>query len=256
MSFAAIPEARAQDTATLPTQNVSITLSDAPVRTALDGLFKSTSLNYTIDPNVQENVTVTLHNVPFEVALKTILRSSTPELRYSVSDGVYKIYAPAADQANQSAATAGTPQTGYPGATGTTGGGPNIGYGPGANTGLNASTTDTKQLVLIKLTYAPGQLLNAVIGPVQIIAAATLHSWSRDIYRKRIIRRQRRPWGRPFRRRHQRRRCQQRRSRRRLRSTNSTVVKPAATIERRQASLRQLFKLFAIHNNAVLPPAS
>ena len=168
VSFAAAPAARAQDTATLPTQNVSITLSDAPVRTALDGLFKSTSLNYTIDPNIQENVTVTLHNVPFEVALKTILRSSTPELRYSVSDGVYKIYAPAADQANQSIPSAGTPQTGYPGANGITGG-PNIGYGPGANTGLNASTTDTKQLVLIKLTYAPGQLLNAVIGPVQII---------------------------------------------------------------------------------------
>ncbi len=170
VSFAASPAARAQDTATLPTQNVSITLSDAPVRTALDGLFKSTNLNYTIDPNIQEDVTVTLHNVPFETALKTILRSSTPELRYSVSDGVYKIYAPAADQANQSIPSAGTPQTGYPGASGTTGGGPNIGYGPNANTGLNASTTDTKQLVLIKLTYAPGALLNAVVGPVQIIA--------------------------------------------------------------------------------------
>ena len=166
ISLAAAPAALAQDTATLPTQNVAITLSNAPVRVALDALFKSTNLNYTIDPNIQESVTVSLRNVPFDVALRAILHSSTPMLQYTVTDGVYKISQPSADQSSQS-------QASVPDATSFGGGpsaqGPQVGIGPNANVGPNASTSDTKQLALIYLTYAPGLLLQAVVGPVQII---------------------------------------------------------------------------------------
>lgn len=80
----------AQDAA-LPTQEVNITLNQAPVRTALDTLFKSAGLNYTIDPTVTGLVTVSLRAIPFDVALRSILRASDPPLSYTVEDGIYNI---------------------------------------------------------------------------------------------------------------------------------------------------------------------
>jgi len=80
----------AQNTA-LPTQEVSITLNQAPVAKALDTLFKSAGLNYTIDPTVTGLVTVSLRAIPFDVALRSILRASDPPLSYTVEDGVYNI---------------------------------------------------------------------------------------------------------------------------------------------------------------------
>jgi type II secretory pathway component HofQ len=86
----AVP-ANAQD-ATLPTKEVNITLNQAPVRTALDTLFKSVGLNYTIDPSVTGLVTVSLRAIPFDVALRSILRSSEPPLAFTVEDGIYNIH--------------------------------------------------------------------------------------------------------------------------------------------------------------------
>jgi type II secretory pathway component HofQ len=78
--------------ATLPTNEVNITLNQAPVRTALDTLFKSASLNYTIDPSVNGLVTVSLRAIPFDVALRSILRSADPPLAYTITDGVYNVH--------------------------------------------------------------------------------------------------------------------------------------------------------------------
>lgn len=100
--------ARAQDASALPTQLVSISLSNAPVRVALDALFKSANLNYTIDPSITQNVTVNLVHIPFDVALRSILRSTNPPLQYTVKDGVYNISQPS--QAQQSVVAPQTPQ--------------------------------------------------------------------------------------------------------------------------------------------------
>ncbi|MBL8068324.1 MAG: hypothetical protein JNM28_07725 [Armatimonadetes bacterium] len=52
----------------------SIELDQADIRDALKVLFRSTSLNYTVAPDVQGVVTVSLKNVPFKTALRGILQ--------------------------------------------------------------------------------------------------------------------------------------------------------------------------------------
>ncbi|MFM9872076.1 MAG: hypothetical protein ACKVQS_01270 [Fimbriimonadaceae bacterium] len=51
----------------------SIELDQADIRDALKVLFRSTSLNYTVAPDVQGVITVSLKNVPFKTALRGIL---------------------------------------------------------------------------------------------------------------------------------------------------------------------------------------
>jgi uncharacterized membrane protein YgcG len=51
----------------------SIELDQADIRDALKVLFRSTSLNYTVAPDVQGAVTVSIKNVPFKTALRGIL---------------------------------------------------------------------------------------------------------------------------------------------------------------------------------------
>ncbi len=143
------PAVRAQDAGNLPTKPVTITLSESPVRVALDALFKSAGLNYTIDPAITSNVTVNLKDVPFDVALHAILRGTTPPLQYTVVDGIYQIKMPVAE-----APAAAVPTTPAPAS--------------GDNSGGQQSS-DSKQAVVIYLNYINGALLNTVVGPVTII---------------------------------------------------------------------------------------
>ena len=82
----AVGLASADDNA-MPTKPVSVTLTDAPVRTALTMLFKGVNANYTIDPSVKGTVTVNLQNVPFNVALRAVLKACSPPLQSSVGVG-------------------------------------------------------------------------------------------------------------------------------------------------------------------------
>jgi hypothetical protein len=145
-AFALLPASpvHAQGVATLPTKEVNITLNQAPVRTALDTLFKSAGLNYTIDPSVTGLVTVSLRAVPFDVALRSILRSSDPPLTFTVDDGVYDI-TPRNDQ--NIVVNGGLGETGT-GATAPT------------TTADTGETPDTAtQVVPLKLNYANALLL-------------------------------------------------------------------------------------------------
>jgi type II secretory pathway component GspD/PulD (secretin) len=157
----------AQDSSALPTQSVSVSLSNAPVREALDALFKSAGLNYTIDPSITQSVTVNLHNIPFDVALRSILRSTNPPLQYTVKDGIYQISQP--DLSQQSVAPPAQPT---PGAAQPQFNTPN-------SMGYSASGSDSREAVVLYLTYINGTLLNKLVGPIiEIPPALTLSNYS------------------------------------------------------------------------------
>jgi hypothetical protein len=166
MFFGQASTSFAQDASALPTQAVSVSLSNAPVRVALDALFKSAGLNYTIDPAITQSVTVNLHNVPFDVALRSILRSTNPPLQYTVKDGIYQISQP--DQSLQNAPIP---------VSNPIGSGPN-GFTSSPN-GFSSGGSDSKQTVVLYLTYINGQLLQKLVGPViDIPPALTLSNFS------------------------------------------------------------------------------
>ncbi len=71
--------------------NVTLDLQDAPIRTALEQIFRTAKLDYSIDPSVQGYVNLKVTDMPFENALRLILRSSTTPLTYSVDNGVYLV---------------------------------------------------------------------------------------------------------------------------------------------------------------------
>ncbi|MGC4045149.1 MAG: hypothetical protein QM758_15265 [Armatimonas sp.] len=77
--------ARAQD-APPP---VTIDLRDAPIRSALEQIFNSANLQYTIDPQVSGFVTLKIRDQPFENALKLIMRTATIPLTYTKENNVY-----------------------------------------------------------------------------------------------------------------------------------------------------------------------
>ena len=79
--------AKAQDNS----QTITIELNNADIRSALQILFKSEGLNFSLDENVKGTVNVSLRDVPFKVALESILRStdSSNPLTYTIEDGVY-----------------------------------------------------------------------------------------------------------------------------------------------------------------------
>jgi hypothetical protein len=147
-----VSSCQAQDASALPTQSVTVALSNSPVRVALDALFKSAGLNYTIDPAITQNVTVNLHNIPFDVALRSILRSTNPPLQYTVKDGVYQISQPSFNQANDTT----TPAQAAPVT-------PNY---SNSTSGFSSGGSDSKQAVVLYLTYINGALLEKLVGPV------------------------------------------------------------------------------------------
>ncbi|MGC8668797.1 MAG: hypothetical protein ACP5VE_11855 [Chthonomonadales bacterium] len=74
-------------------KKVTLNLENADIRYALQLLFKSAGVNFSLDQAVSGTVTVSLTDVPFRTALESILRStqSTNPLTYRVEDGVYII---------------------------------------------------------------------------------------------------------------------------------------------------------------------
>jgi hypothetical protein len=70
---------------------VTLDLRDAPVRDALEQLFKSAKVDYSIDPGVAGFVTLKITEQPFENALRLILRSAQIPLTYTKEGGVYLV---------------------------------------------------------------------------------------------------------------------------------------------------------------------
>ncbi|HVK05810.1 MAG TPA: hypothetical protein VM490_20230, partial [Armatimonadaceae bacterium] len=79
--------ARAQAQQNLPP--VTLDLRDAPIRSALEQLFNSAKVDFSMDNNVQGFVTLKVTEVPFETALKLIMRSATIPLTYTRENNIY-----------------------------------------------------------------------------------------------------------------------------------------------------------------------
>ncbi len=159
-SLCAVPiTAHAQDDS-LPTQQVSVNLSNGSLRSAMDVLFKSAGLNYTIDPSINQKVTASLKG-PFNVVFRALLRSTTPPLQYTVDNGIYKISPASLDTSGSGSSSPGG-TSGVSGAAGGTSASQGI---PGA-TQMASSGSQAQQAVPIYLNYINGALLNFVVGPV------------------------------------------------------------------------------------------
>ncbi|MGC4046296.1 MAG: hypothetical protein QM758_21105 [Armatimonas sp.] len=68
---------------------ISIDLRDAPIRSALEQIFNSANVQYSIDPQVSGFVTLKIRDQPFENAMKLIMRTATIPLTYVKEDNVY-----------------------------------------------------------------------------------------------------------------------------------------------------------------------
>ncbi|MBC8143102.1 MAG: hypothetical protein H7Y38_16880 [Armatimonadetes bacterium] len=78
--------------ATAPTHlPVTLDLRGAPIRAALEQIFRVANVDFGIDPSVSGFVTLKVTDIPFESALRLILRSSDVPLTYSVEGGVYLV---------------------------------------------------------------------------------------------------------------------------------------------------------------------
>jgi hypothetical protein len=71
--------------------STSVDLRDAPVRSALEQLFREAKLDFVIAPDVQGTVTMTLKDVPLEQVLKIICRSNTVPLTFTKEGKRYEI---------------------------------------------------------------------------------------------------------------------------------------------------------------------
>jgi uncharacterized membrane protein YgcG len=71
-------------------QNITVDLKDAPVRTTIEMLFKQAGVkNYVIDNSVSGFVTCTLTDQPFENSLKIVMRAATKPLTYIKENDVW-----------------------------------------------------------------------------------------------------------------------------------------------------------------------
>src|SRR5678815_3689996 len=68
---------------------ITLDLRDAPIRQALEQVFNSAKVDYSIDNAVAGYVTLKITEQPFENALKLIMRSASIPLTYTKESGVY-----------------------------------------------------------------------------------------------------------------------------------------------------------------------
>jgi hypothetical protein len=84
--------AQAQDAPdTSPGIQTSVDLRDAPVRSALEQLFREAKLDFVIAPDVQGTVTMTLKDLPLEQVLKIICRSNSIPLTFTKEGKRYEV---------------------------------------------------------------------------------------------------------------------------------------------------------------------
>jgi hypothetical protein len=69
----------------------SVNVKDAPLRRVLEDLFTRAKVDYAIDNNVGGFVTIRLSDRPLAEALTLVLRAASPQLAWSLADGVYTV---------------------------------------------------------------------------------------------------------------------------------------------------------------------
>jgi type II secretory pathway component HofQ len=70
---------------------VSLDFKDAPVRDALEQLFRTTNIQFSIDSRVNGLVTLKITDQPFQQVLHLLLRTATEPLKYIKRDGIFVI---------------------------------------------------------------------------------------------------------------------------------------------------------------------
>ena len=83
------PAAPAPAAAPAQLPDISLDLRDAPVRQALEQVFSTARVDYSIDNNVAGFVTLKVTGIPFDQALRLMLRSANPPLTYAREGGVF-----------------------------------------------------------------------------------------------------------------------------------------------------------------------
>lgn len=134
-------QAQASPTGEKALPPISLDLRDAPIRQALEQLFSSAGVQFSIDNNVAGFVTLKIVDQPFENALKVLLRSSSQALAYTHEGGVYFIKPRVLDTTSTTATTPEPPET--------------------------TDTTDSKKfpsLEELQLTYADPADLQGILG--------------------------------------------------------------------------------------------
>ena len=89
-----LQRASAQETPSAPPPaeiQVSVDLRDAPVRLALEQLFREAKVDFVIAPDVLGSVTMNLKDLPLEQVLKIICRSNTVPLTYTKEGKIYEV---------------------------------------------------------------------------------------------------------------------------------------------------------------------
>jgi type II secretory pathway component GspD/PulD (secretin) len=122
---------------------VTLDLRDAPIRDALEQIFKNAKVDYSIDPGVAGFVTLKITEQPFENALRLILRSAQTPLIYTKESGVYIV------KIRQLAAATPTP--------------------PPAAPAVNQAEQVYQPLETIQLVYVDPADLSAALGPITFI---------------------------------------------------------------------------------------
>ena len=90
VALAPLAAAHAQTTIA-PLPSVSVDLQGAPIRAALEQIFRAAKVDFGIAPEVSGFVTLKVTDLPFEAALRLILRSSEIPLTYSADSGIYLV---------------------------------------------------------------------------------------------------------------------------------------------------------------------
>lgn len=124
---------------------ISVDLRDAPIRSALEQIFNSANLQYSIDPQVSGFVTLKIRDQPFENALKLIMRTATIPLTYVKEDNVYIV----------------KPRPLAPVVTSTPDNSPEV------------EDTQRRPADIIPLTYIDAVDLQQLIGPIQFLRPFT-----------------------------------------------------------------------------------
>jgi hypothetical protein len=85
------PAAQAAPATTAQGGNVTISLRDAPLRTALQTLFEGSGLQHAVEPTVPNYpITLDIRDVPFQTALRTMLRLA-PGITFRKEGDIYII---------------------------------------------------------------------------------------------------------------------------------------------------------------------
>jgi len=139
---------------------ITLELTNAPTRAAIDALFKFVPFNHAINQQVDGIVSVSLNDVPFEQALRTICRVNDPALTWRRDEGNVYVIDVKKQAADLTAA------------------------GTGALTGAETAATEEvqpeKRVTKIQLNYATAADIGQIFGATAITSRANQFTMSNN----------------------------------------------------------------------------